>query len=160
MQVVDEATGKMRLDLVPSMVTVETINEAGETVIEETEEVLRPVNLLTSDGVFWAISSMINNFMRFPPLGIVLVGMLGIGVAERTGMIAALLKLFMLITPASLLTPAMVFIGVMSSLAADAGYVVLPPLAALLFLAVGGRRWLASLRSSPASRRVSMPTSS
>jgi aminobenzoyl-glutamate transport protein len=136
-QVVNEATGQTRLDLVPSLVTVETVNEAGETVVEETEEVLRPVNLLTSDGIFWVISSMINNFMRFPPLGIVLVGMLGIGVAERTGMIAALLKLFMLITPASLLTPAMVFIGVMSSLAADAGYVVLPPLAALLFLAVG-----------------------
>ena len=136
-QVTDEATGKMRLELAPSMVAVESVNEEGETVVQETEEVLRPVNLLTSDGVFWAISSMINNFMRFPPLGIVLVGMLGIGVAERTGMIAALLKLFMLITPASLLTPAMVFIGVMSSLAADAGYVVLPPLAAMLFLAVG-----------------------
>jgi aminobenzoyl-glutamate transport protein len=136
-QVVDEATGKSRLDLVPSMVTVETVNEAGETVVRQTEEVLRPVNLLTSDGIFWVISSMIDNFMRFPPLGIVLVGMLGIGVAERTGMIAALLKLFMLITPTSMLTPAMVFIGVMSSLAADAGYVVLPPLAALLFRAVG-----------------------
>lgn len=136
-QVVDEETGKARLELVPSMVSVESVNDEGETVVEETEEILRSVNLLTSDGVFWAISSLIDNFMSFPPLGIVLVGMMGIGVAERTGLIAALLKLFMLITPSKLLTPAMVFIGVMSSLAADAGYVVLPPLAALLFIAVG-----------------------
>lgn len=136
-QVVDEATGESRLDLVAAMVNVETVNDAGETVVTQVEEVLRPVNLLTSDGIYWAISSMIDNFMQFPPLGIVLVGMLGIGVAERTGLIATLLKLFMLITPAQLLTPAMVFIGVMSSLASDAGYVVLPPLAALLFKAVG-----------------------
>ncbi len=136
-QVVDEATGESRLELVASMVDVESVNEAGETVVTQVEEVLRPVNLLTSDGIYWAISSMIDNFMQFPPLGIVLVGMLGIGVAERTGLIATLLKLFMLITPAQLLTPAMVFIGVMSSLASDAGYVVLPPLAALLFKAVG-----------------------
>jgi aminobenzoyl-glutamate transport protein len=136
-QVIDESTGESSLELVPSMVAVESVNEAGETVVTQVEEILRPVNLLTSDGIYWAISSMIDNFMQFPPLGIVLVGMLGIGVAERTGLIATLLKLFMLITPAQLLTPAMVFIGVMSSLASDAGYVVLPPLAALLFKAVG-----------------------
>jgi len=80
---------------------------------------------------------MVDNFINFPPLGIVLVAMLGIGVAERSGLIGALLKMFMLITPRKLLTPAMVFIGVMSSLATDAGYVVLPPLAALRYQSVG-----------------------
>lgn len=136
-QVSDPVTGVTTLELVPSMIEVTTVNEAGETVVEMREEVLTAVNLLSSDGIYWALRSMVTNFMDFPPLGIVLVGMLGIGVAERTGLIAALLKLFMLITPRKLLTPAMVFIGVMSSLASDAGYVVLPPLAALLFISVG-----------------------
>ncbi len=94
-------------------------------------------NILTADGIFWALSSMVSNFVSFPPLGVVLVGMLGIGVAERTGLIRSLLKAFMLIVPGRLLTPSMVFIGIMSSLATDAGYVVLPPLAAALYKAVG-----------------------
>jgi aminobenzoyl-glutamate transport protein len=100
-------------------------------------EILRARSLLTRDGLFWAISSMVVNFREFPPLGIVLVGILGIGLAERTGLIGACLKALMLVTPQGLLTPAMVFIGIMSSMALDAGYVVLPPLAAALYKAVG-----------------------
>ncbi|TVQ32759.1 MAG: AbgT family transporter [Phycisphaeraceae bacterium] len=94
-------------------------------------------SLLTRDGFYWAMRSMVDNFMAFPPLGVVLVGMLGIGVAERTGLIGAALKAFMLVVPSKLLTPSMVFLGAMSSLGMDAGYVVLPPLAALLYKAVG-----------------------
>ena len=119
-------TGKTETQIVP-LVDAET----GEPIVE------RAVNMLAPDELFWALSSMVDNFMEFPPLGVVLVGMLGVGVAERTGLIGALLKLFMLITPSRLLTPATVFIGVMSSAASDAGYVVLPPLAALLFKSVG-----------------------
>lgn len=63
--------------------------------------------------------------------------MLGIGVAERTGMIGAMLKAFMKVVPKSLLTPTMVFLGIMSSMGLDAGYVVLPPLAAALYKSVG-----------------------
>jgi len=117
------------------------VDENGDPVYEEVEtdviETEKPRSLLTRDGFFWAVSSMVDNFMAFPPLGVVLVGMLGIGVAERTGLIGALLKAFMLVVPGKLLTPAMVFIGIMSSMAMDAGYVVLPPLAAALYLAVG-----------------------
>ena len=67
-------------------------------------------------------------------MGVVLVAMIGIGVAERSGLVGALLKAIVLVTPQSLLTPAVVFVGVMSSMALDAGYVVLPPLAAAIFL--------------------------
>jgi aminobenzoyl-glutamate transport protein len=114
-------------------------DEAGQPILEwqESGEPLKATSLLTPDGLFWAISSMVDNFMAFPPLGVVLVGMLGIGIAERTGLIAALLKGFMLLVPGMLLTPSMVFIGIMSSMTMDAGYVVLPPLAALLYKAVG-----------------------
>ncbi|MEO0511373.1 MAG: AbgT family transporter [Planctomycetota bacterium] len=100
-------------------------------------EPLRVRSLLTSDGLYWCLKSMTGNFMGFPPLGVVLVGILGIGVAERTGLIAALLKTFMAVVPAVLLTPAMVFLGIMSSVGSDAGYIVLPPLAAAIYLSAG-----------------------
>ena len=94
-------------------------------------------NILTRDGLFWAISSMVKNFINFAPLGIVLVGMLGIGIAERTGFIGSALKAMLMVVPGQLLTPAVVFMGIMSSLTSDAGYIILPPLAAALYKAVG-----------------------
>ncbi len=110
---------------------------ARTMALEPTGNVIQPVSLLSPDGLYWMISTMVSNFINFPPLGIVLVGMLGIGVAERTGMIAATLKAMMLVTPMKLLTPMMVFLGVMSSVGSDAGYIILPPLAAALYQSVG-----------------------
>jgi len=104
---------------------------------EQSLEVVRARSLLTSEGIFWALSSMVDNFMGFAPLGVVLTGMLGIGVAEKTGMIGAMLKGFMVVVPRRLFTPAMVFLGIMSSMGMDAGYIVLPPLAAALYQSVG-----------------------
>lgn len=101
------------------------------------QRALRARNLLDSDGIWWLLSHLIENFIRFPPLAIVLVGMLGIGLAERSGLLPALLRALILRTPARLLTPAVVFLGIMSSLGLDAGYVILPPLAAGLYLAAG-----------------------
>lgn len=109
--------------------TVPHPSKPGETVAA--------VNLLTTDGIRWIWLSAVRNFLDFHPLGVVLVAMLGIGVAERTGLFAAILKLIVLATPARLLTPAVVFVGVMSSAAADAGYVVLPPLVAGVYATVG-----------------------
>jgi len=93
--------------------------------------------LLSADGAFWVLDTLVENFVRFPPLAVVLVGMLGIGVAERSGLIAAALKGVMLAVPAWLLAPTLLFVGVMSSMGIDAGYVVLPPVAAALYRAVG-----------------------
>ncbi|MCC6283709.1 MAG: AbgT family transporter [Phycisphaerales bacterium] len=98
---------------------------------------VRPRSLLTGDGLYWAISSMVDNFVRFPPLGIVLVGMLGVGVAEKCGLIGAALKALMLAVPRALVTPTVIFLGVMSSLGTDAGYIVLPPVAAALYKSLG-----------------------
>jgi aminobenzoyl-glutamate transport protein len=100
-------------------------------------EPLRPVTLLDSAGLFWALSSMVKNFINFAPLGIVLTGMLGIGVAERVGLFGAVLRFLASLVPGKLLTPTMVFLGILSSAAMDAGYVVLPPLAAALYLTMG-----------------------
>ena len=125
-------------------VEVKSLREAidpdtGEAMTElvPTGEILKAQSLLTGEGLYWALSSMVANFMGFAPLGVVLTGMLGIGVAEKTGLIGAGLKAFMKVVPARFLTPAMLFLGIMSSFGLDAGYVVLPPLAALLYKAVG-----------------------
>ena len=111
--------------------------EDGTTEERDVPKVSRPTSLLTAEGIYWLLKNLVKNFMEFPPLGIVLVGMIGIGLAERVGLVAVLLKYLMLLVPRALLTPAMVFLGIMSSMGIDAGYVVLPPLAAMLYRAVG-----------------------
>jgi aminobenzoyl-glutamate transport protein len=118
-------------------VTREVVSPGGSVTRELVTEPVHAVGLLTSDGVYWMLRSMVESFIEFPPLGVVLVGMLGIGLAERTGFIGALLKAVLLAVPSRLLTPTIFFVGVMSSMGLDAGYVVLPPVAAALYAAVG-----------------------
>lgn len=98
---------------------------------------LGPRSLLTVDGVYWMFSSMLRNFASMQALPLIFVSMLGIGLAERFGLFRALMRGLAIITPSRWLTPVIVFIGSSSSVASDAGYVVLPPLAAALFLAAG-----------------------
>lgn len=107
------------------------------TVQSPLGETLNANSLVTSAGIWWLLGHMVENFIQFPPLGIVLVGMLGIGMAERSGLLPELLRYITLHTHRKLLTPAIIFLGIMSSLALDAGYVVLPPIAAALYLAAG-----------------------
>ena len=93
------------------------------------------VSLLTPDGIRQIFTKAVENFTGFKPLGIVLVAMLGVGVAEYTGLLSALLKQLVLIAPGRFICPFLVFAGVMSNIAADAGYVVLVPLGAVIYLA-------------------------
>ncbi len=95
------------------------------------------VNLLSRDGVQTVLSGVVSNFTSFAPLGTVLVAMLGIGVAERTGLFSALLKALVMAVPRAAVTPTVVFAGIMSNVASDAGYVILPPLAAMLYGTLG-----------------------
>jgi aminobenzoyl-glutamate transport protein len=94
-------------------------------------------NLLTKDGIQRIFTSMVEVFATFPPLGLVLVVMLGIGVAEHTGMIAVALKVFVSKVPKYLITFSIVVAGMISSVAADAGYVVLIPMGAAIFMGMG-----------------------
>ncbi|MEZ6235434.1 MAG: AbgT family transporter [Phycisphaerales bacterium] len=141
MQAVVDADGTPVLDEQGEPVMEAVIGAGGRAEFRVVDDAGKaPVSarsLLSGDGLYWAISSMVDNFVRFPPLGVVLVGVLGVGVAERTGFIGAALKAFMVVVPRRLLTPAMVFLGVMSSLGTDAGYVVLPPIGAALYKALG-----------------------
>lgn len=98
---------------------------------------LHAVNLLSQDGLHRVLTQSISNFTQFAPVGSVLVAMMGIGVAEHSGFISAALRATVLKAPARFLTFIVVLSGVLSSLAADTGYVVLIPLAALVFLSAG-----------------------
>lgn len=112
-----------------------------------TGEVVRAESLLNVQGLHRILTSLVTNFTGFAPLGTVLVAMLGIAVAEGSGLISAALRAVVLSAPRRLLTFIVVFAGVMSHMASDVGYVLVIPLGAMIFLAVG-RHPLAGLAAA------------
>jgi len=94
-------------------------------------------NLLTGSSFTEFLSVMVTNFSHFHPVGVVLVAMLGIGVAEHTGFINAAIRSLLNITPAALLTPMVILVGIVSHSAVDAGYVLVIPLGGVIFYAAG-----------------------
>lgn len=94
-------------------------------------------SLLTRDGIRFMYSSLIPSFMGFTAVGLIIVAMLGVGVAEEAGLINALIRKLVIVAPRGALTYILVFVGILSSIAADAGYLVLIPLAGVAFLSVG-----------------------
>ncbi|MCF8361349.1 MAG: AbgT family transporter [Prolixibacteraceae bacterium] len=108
-----------------------------EVIHPGTKEIIRPVNLLSHDGIHRIILEMVDNYTGFAPLGIVLVAMLGIGIAEQSGLINAVIRMLVLNSPRHLLTFVIVFAGILSNLASDVGYVLLIPLSGIIFNAVG-----------------------
>src|SRR5690625_4211720 len=110
-------------------------------------EIVSVTNLLTNEGIAYIFTSMTENFIGFAPLGVVLVTMLGIGLAETTGLISAVLRGFVLSVPQKLITAGLVFAGIMSSVASDAGYIVLAALGAAIFAGLG-RHPLAGLAAA------------
>jgi aminobenzoyl-glutamate transport protein len=93
-------------------------------------------NLLTGDSLAEFLSRMVTIFTGFAPLGVVLVAMLGVGVAEHSGFISAGLKRMLDSTPKTLLTPMVVLVAIVSHTATDAGYVLVIPLAGVIFYAM------------------------
>lgn len=104
-------------------------------------------SLLTVEGRRFMLTSIVPNFMGFTALGVVIVAMVGVGLAEEAGLIHTLIRKLVLISPPKALTYILVFVGVLSSIAADAGYLVLIPLAAAAYLSVG-RHPLAGLAAA------------
>lgn len=109
--------------------------------------IIRAVSLVNGDGLRRIVENLVTNFTGFVPLGTVLVALLGVGVAERSGLISAGIRAIVLKAPPSLVTVAVVFAGVVSNTAAEMGYVVLIPLAAVIFHALG-RHPLAGLAAA------------
>jgi len=98
---------------------------------------VKTVNLLSKEGVHMIILEMVDNYTGFAPLGIVMVALLGIGIAESSGLISAAIRLMVLKAPAKLLTFVIVFAGILSNIASDLGYVLIIPLGAIIFHSVG-----------------------
>ncbi|HWL10781.1 MAG TPA: AbgT family transporter, partial [Planctomicrobium sp.] len=94
-------------------------------------------SLLTSEGIRFAYVSLIPNFMGFTAVGLMIVAMAGAGVAEEAGLVNTLIRKLVIISPRGALTYILAFVGILSSIAADAGYLVLIPLAGTAFLSVG-----------------------
>jgi len=102
-----------------------------------TGEPIRVVNLLSGEAFAEFLATMVPTFTGFHPLGVVLVALLGVGVAEKTGLVDAGLKALMNLTPALLLTPMLILVAIVSHSAADAGYVLVIPLGGAVFYAAG-----------------------
>ena len=98
-----------------------------------TGEAIHVLNQFRLPGLANLLSTMVNTFVTFPPLGVVLVALLGIGVAEHTGFIGALIKTVLRFTPQRFLTPVLILVGVASHYAVDAGYVLVIPLGGVIF---------------------------
>jgi len=95
------------------------------------------VNLLSADSIRTFVSSVLKNFTGFYPLGVVFAIILGIGVADKAGLLSALVKKIALKSSKKWVTPIVIFLGVMSNVASSVGYVVLIPLGAILFAGFG-----------------------
>jgi aminobenzoyl-glutamate transport protein len=102
-----------------------------------TGELIGAVNLLSKEGIHRILTDMVVNFTSFAPLGIVMVAMLGIGIAESSGLIGAVIRAIVLSSPRKLLTFVLVLAGILSNAASDVGYVLLIPLGGIIFIAVG-----------------------
>ena len=94
-------------------------------------------NLFNRTGIQYLISNMLSNFITFAPLGTLIIGLMGVGVAYKTGFLNTLYKMIAKIIPRKILTFIVVFLGVIFSMFFEVGYVILIPLAAILFLNLG-----------------------
>ncbi len=113
-------------------------------IVQETTSIR---SLLGADGIRFIFSSFVNNFASFTVVAVVFVAMIGVGVAEEAGLMAALIRKLVKVAPEKLLTFIIVLVGGLSSVATDAGYLILIPLAAAAFLSVG-RHPLAGLAAA------------
>jgi aminobenzoyl-glutamate transport protein len=100
-------------------------------------ETVKVINLLSVEGLHRILLDMVNNYTGFAPLGIVMVAMLGIGVAESSGLIKAAINALLLRAPGKSVTFMIVFTGVLSNIASDLGYILIIPLAGVIFHSLG-----------------------
>lgn len=102
-----------------------------------TGEAVEAINLVTGDGLVAILLNSVTNFTAFAPLGMVLVMMIGIGMAENSGFFSTIMKRAVLTTPKKLIIPIIILIAIVGNAAGDAGPIVLPPLAASVLMAFG-----------------------
>ncbi len=108
-----------------------------DAVNPATNETIEIQNLLNPNRLAAFLAHMVEEFTSFHPLGVVLVAMLGVGVAEASGFINVVLKNMLRFTPQKLLTPMLLLVAIVSHTAADAGYVLVIPIGGVMFYAAG-----------------------
>ncbi|UAC49945.1 AbgT family transporter [Bacillus aquiflavi] len=113
-----------------SLLNISAVNPA-------TNEKVVVHNLLSKDGLIEILTGMVKNFSEFPPLGAVLVVMIGVGLADESGFFSVLMKRAVVATPKKIIIPSIIFIAIVGNVAADATQVVLPPIAAAVLMAFG-----------------------
>ena len=94
-------------------------------------------NLASGDGLRWFLQSLVTNFAHFAPLGLVLVMLMGVSIAEQTGLLTIILRTIAFATPKKIIFPVIFMIGACGNIGSDAGVVVVPPIAALIFMQMG-----------------------
>ena len=104
-------------------------------------------SLLSVDGIRFLFTSLVSNFSNFSVVAVILVAMIGVGVAEESGLMGALIRKLVKVAPAWAITWIVVFVGMLSSVASDAGYLILIPLAAAAYHSLG-RHPLAGLAAA------------
>ena len=127
---IDVAGSSLPAEVMPS----QPPGAADYHVVTETVHIQ---SLLDADGIRYLFTSFVHNFMGFTAMGIILIVMIGVGVAERSGLIAVLIRRLVDASSPAALTYIIVFLGIISSIASDAGYLVLIPLGAAAFLSIG-----------------------
>ncbi|WP_462410793.1 AbgT family transporter [Neobacillus sp. Marseille-QA0830] len=105
-------------------ITVAVPGQKGELAVK---------SLLSAEGIQFMLTSMISNFVEFKPLGLVITFTLGVGLAEKSGLFEAAIKRTLVKAPKGVITYSVLFIGIMSNIAADSAYIIVPPMAAMIF---------------------------
>lgn len=103
----------------------------------KTGDIVTVKSLLSDEGIVFILTSMVSNFVNFPPLGLILVVMFGIGLADKVGLMSSLMQVSVAKAPPALLTLVVFLAGICGSVASDANYLILIPLAAMVFHSVG-----------------------
>ncbi|SMO46447.1 AbgT family transporter [Melghirimyces algeriensis] len=114
------------------------VSQLGITVVHPGEgKEVAIKSLISGEGLTFILTSMVGNFTGFKPLGLVLGMMLGIGLAQKVGLIQTFMKKTIINAPPKLVTYAVIFTGVLGNLASDAAFIIVPPIAAMVFLTLG-----------------------
>ncbi len=102
-----------------------------------TGQVVKAQNLLSGDGLRRFVEEMVTNFAHFAPLGLVLVMLMGVSVAEKSGMLTVMMRNLAFSVPRKIVLPVIFIIGACGNIGSDAGVVIVPPIAALIFMQMG-----------------------
>jgi aminobenzoyl-glutamate transport protein len=127
-----------------AVVPPESYESSEVEIHEETTEIK---SLLSIDGIRFIFTSFVQNFANFSVVAVIFVAMIGVGVAEKAGLMAALIRKLVAVAPARAIAFIIIFLGVLSSVASDAGYLILIPLGAAAFVSLG-RHPLAGLAAA------------